>query len=139
MSSKGFNHFPKLIKDFPQAIEAGLSAVGMLVEGDAKLLAPVDSGALRSDINYQVDMSEEVVRIGTAMEYGPYVEFGTGIFAEGGNGRKSRWRYKTKDGVFVWTRGAKPQPFLRPALDENKDNIKKCFDETITNVIQEIL
>lgn len=135
--SKGFNHIPKLIDQMKRnAIEAGLTAVGQLIEADAKMLAAYDTGALRTDIKYIVDMSDDVVRIGTAIEYAPYVEFGTGIYAEGGRGRKTRWKYKTKEGNFVWTRGAKPQPFLRSALDQRKGNIQGLFETAVKAAIK---
>jgi len=108
--SKGFNHIPNLMKEFPKAIEVGLTAVGMLVEDDAKLYCPVDTGALITDIKYIVDMSDVVVRIGTAVEYSPYVEFGT--------------------------RKAAAQPFLRPAVDNNRENIKGCFESAANDAIK---
>lgn len=108
--NKGFNRIPNLMKEFPKAVEAGLTAVGMLVEGDAKLNCPVDTGALRSDINYKVAMSEKVVRIGTAIEYSPYVEYGT--------------------------RKMTAQPFLRPAADNNRGNIQDCFDSAVNDAIK---
>jgi HK97 gp10 family phage protein len=91
-------------------LAASLFTIGLVVEGQAKLLCPVDQGRLRGSITVQSDVDgtnvsgaarasdkinspreELVVHVGTAVEYGPYVEFGTV--------RSSA------------------QPFLRPALD----------------------
>jgi len=139
--SKGFNHIPKLIDQMKRnAVEAGLTAVGQLIEEDAKLLSAVDSGALQTDIKYIVDMTDNVVRIGTAIEYSPYVEFGTGIYAEGGNGRKTPWfyDYKGKKGPKGRRRtvGQKPQPFLRPALDQRKGDIQGLFETAVDAAIR---
>jgi hypothetical protein len=66
--------------------------------------------------------------VSTPLEYAPYVEFGTGLFAEEGNGRQDVPRcYKDEKGEWHSTRGQKPQPYLRPALHENKDNILRIL------------
>ena len=69
-----------------QAVKAGLTASVIFVQSDAKLRCPVDLGRLRNSITYQI--SKEKALIGTNVEYAVYVEFGTGIYAEGGKGRK---------------------------------------------------
>lgn len=139
--SKGFNHIPEFIDQMKRtAIEAGLTAVGQLIEADAKMLAAKDTGALQTDIKYIVDMSDVVVRIGTAIEYAPYVEFGTGIYAEGGGGRKTPWfyYYDGKKGPKGWrkTIGQKPQPFLRSALDQRKGDIQGLFETAVEAAIK---
>ena len=47
------------------------------IERDAKVLARVDLGRLRASITVEM-VSDEEARIGTNVEYAPYVEFGTG-------------------------------------------------------------
>jgi HK97 gp10 family phage protein len=86
------------------------------VEGQAKLLCTVDTGNLRASINHKVRTkgNEVIGKVGTNVEYAPYIEFGTGEQAENGLGRKG-WK------------GMKPQPFLRPAIDTNKNSIKKIL------------
>lgn len=73
--------------------------------------------------------------MGTNVEYAPYVEFGTGIYAAKGDGRKDKWGYEGADGTFHTTVGQRPQPFLNPAMESNKDNIK----QDIINAIKEEL
>lgn len=80
---------------------SALTLVGELVTTEAKVRCPVDTGKLRDSIAYEVNESGLSVRIGTPTEYGPYVEFGT----------------KTM----------RMQPFLRPAVLENRDKIEKVF------------
>ena len=109
------------------AIEWG----AILIADQAKLLAPVWQGAgggrLRSNIEtsspyYDSGSGNIVVRVGTNTEYAPYVEFGTGIYAESGLGRKTPWRYYSpRMGRFVRTVGMKPKPFLRPAFDSQRN------------------
>lgn len=52
------------------------------------------------------------------------MEFGTGLFAVNGDGRKTPWAYQDAKGNFHYTHGQQPQPFLRPALWENEERVK---------------
>jgi HK97 gp10 family phage protein len=107
---------------------AALKAVGEFVEGVAALLAPVDLGNLRGSITHLVDEGFLSVHIGTNVEYGIYVEKGTGIYAVGGNGRKGGWVYQDpKDDEWYFTWGQEPQPFLTPAAEDNRMQIKQIF------------
>ena len=95
----------KVSADFKRAAEKALTTSALLVEGDAKLRAPVDTGNLRSSLNHKVETDRAT--IGTNVEYAPFVEFST-----------SR---------------TPAQPFLEPALRENKGKIQKIFAEHIRN------
>ncbi len=58
-----------------EKVSAAMAEGGMMVETDAKAMAPVDTGALRESItSVPSDMRCE---IGTNVEYGIYQEFGT--------------------------------------------------------------
>lgn len=81
-----------------------------------KALAPVDEGNLRDsiDVTYMNGGLTAVIHVGAF--YGIYVEYGTGIYAKAGNGRKTPWVYY-KDGQYHVTRGMKAQPFFHPSLE----------------------
>ena len=116
-------------------IKAAMGRSCALVERTAKQTAPKDTGALRNSIQFDVreNGSEIVGTVFTPLEYAPYVEYGTGLFAEE-NGRKTPWIYEDeKTGEEVFTRGQRPQPFLRPALFENKEKITKLLGESVKN------
>lgn len=104
-----------------------------LVEGAAKDKAPKDTGALKRSITNRIEvMGNEVSGIVfTPLEYAPYIEYGTGIYAENGNGRQTPWVYRDDKGKYHYTHGQHPQPFMRPALKENAQNIKKKLKEGI--------
>lgn len=104
-----------------------LEVVGKYIDDSAKLLVPVDTARLRDSINHKVIESELSVISGTNVEYGPYIEFGTGEFAESGQGRKGGWFYTDAEGNGHFTLGNKPQPFLRPALLNNKGVIGRIL------------
>lgn len=119
----------KLNKLSDQQMGQALNKACILVENQAKENCPVDTGELRMSITHYVEGDTGVV--GTNKQYAPYVEYGTGLFAVEGNGRQTPWSYQDAKGEWHTTKGQKPQPFLEPALLNNKKNIIKIFDEAI--------
>ena len=106
-----------------------------LVEGDARKNAPKGNGELRRSIESRVEFigGDCVGVVSTPLEYAPYVEFGTGLFAEDGNGRQDvPWNYQDEKGEWHSTRGQKPQPYLRPALQDNRENILRILKGGLT-------
>jgi HK97 gp10 family phage protein len=93
----------KAIQGMEQAVSLALEASALLVEGQAKALAPVDTGNLRNSITHEVEGQE--AKVGTNVEYAPFVELGTSKQAA--------------------------QPYLNPALEQNKGNIKRIFADAI--------
>lgn len=114
-------------------IEAALNKCCALVERSAKQNAAKvkDTGALQRSITSKVENFEGVVY--TPLEYAPYREYGTGLFAENGGRMDVPWNYQDDEGNWHSTSGMKPHPFMRPALDENKDQIIEILKGAITN------
>lgn len=100
-----------------------------LVERSAKQKAPKDTGALRGSITSEVQDLEGVVF--TPLEYAPYVEYGTGLFAEEGGRTDVPWHYQDDKGEWHTTSGQHPQPFMRPALEENREEIIRMLKEAL--------
>ena len=96
-----------------------------MVERTAKQLAPKDTGALRRSITSKVEGTKGIVF--TPLEYAPYVEFGTGLFAESQGRADVPWCYQDDEGVWHSTSGQKPQPFMRPALNQNRADILRLL------------
>lgn len=101
-----------------------------LVHGQAKMLAPVDTGNLAESIHQEVTIKADNVegRVYTNVEYAPYVEFGTG---NKGNGS---YPYDV-DGLELsykedW-RGMVAQPYMYPALKEHEKYIKSLFKKDV--------
>lgn len=116
------------------ALLRGLEKCGLVAEGYAKKLCPVakdHGGTLRDSITHVVDEEEPAVYIGTNVEYGPYVELGTGIYAEGGGGRPTPWVYKDAKGNWHYTRGNKAQPFLKPAAADHASQYRKILEDEL--------
>ena len=101
-----------------------------LVERSAKQKAPKDNGELRRSITSKVEGLQGIVY--TPLEYAPYVEFGRGLFAEEAGRKDVPWNYQDDEGEWHSTSGQKPQPFLRPALNENREEIIRLLQEEIT-------
>lgn len=111
-------------------LEATLGKACALVERSAKELAPKDTGALKRSITSKVEGTEGIIY--TPLEYAPYIEYGTGLFAENGGRADVPWNYKDDKGEWHSTSGIKPQPFMRPALNQNRENIIKLIKEGMT-------
>lgn len=102
------------------AIHRALTAVGMYLQGDARTRAPRDTGRLIGSITFatQREVSQtghgaqpgdavsrpndaETLHVGTNVKYAAYQEYGTRKMAA--------------------------QPYLRPALDNNRKEVREIF------------
>lgn len=111
-------------------IDEALGTCCAVVERSAKQKAPKDNGELRRSITSKVEDHKGIVF--TPLEYAPYVEYGTGLFAEEGGRMDVPWHYQDDEGEWHSTSGQKPQPFMRPALEDNKKLIKQILMEELT-------
>lgn len=95
--------FDDAIRDLLQKREKTMKKACLMVEAEAKLRSPVDTGHLRRSITHEVESDNEktVGRVGTNVEYAIWVEKGTS---------------KTP-----------AQPFLIPSVEENQDKIQDIF------------
>ena len=115
------------------ALLRGLEKCGLVAEGYAKKLCPVDTGNLRNSITHVVDEQEPAAIIGTNNEYAAYVELGTGIYAEGGGGRPTPWVYQDAKGNWHYTRGNKAKPFLKPAAADHAAQYRDILESELKN------
>lgn len=141
----------------PQTVEAALNRATLLVERAAKMKAP--KGTIANSITSTVEGTEGIVY--TPVEYAPYVEFGTGkfsihpkggrkelpwVYVEGSTRKSNKKTIYTEesarrmvaamreDGLDAhYTYGQKPQPFMRPAIDENRDRVIEILREGLLN------
>lgn len=118
-----------VLSAFHSAVEKALEECGLVAEGYAKKLAPVDTGNLRNSISHKVDPEEPAVYIGSNSLYAAYQEFGTGIYTEGG--RDTPWVYQDEKGNWHWTRGNKAQPFLKPAVADHQKQYRQIIEQEL--------
>lgn len=83
--------------------EQAVEAIGQLVTGDAVQKSPVDTGNLKASNDYYT--SGSVVTIGNTAHYAPFLEKGT--------------------------RRMSAQPFLYPAVTENRNNIVQLVEQYV--------
>lgn len=113
----------EILAALERKIATALEACGLVAEGYAKAVCPVDTGNLRNSISHKVEKEEGACYIGTNVEYAPYVEFGTGqLFKGGTGGRQTAWTHAGKS-----THGHRPQPYLRPALADHVERYKNII------------
>lgn len=112
-----------------QKLEKNLKKACTLVEKSAKQKAPKGSGELRRNIQSRIEGEQGIVFC--PLNYAPYVEYGTGLFAEEGGRTDVPWRYQDEKGEWHTTSGMKPRPYMRPALEENREKIIKILSEGI--------
>jgi len=115
-----------------QAVEKSLYEIGELLYAAIQPLIPTDTTALKTSLGVKVDVEAGRVTIGVNTPYAIYVEFGTGIYAENGQGRKGGWAYYDEDtGKKIFTMGSEPQPYMRPGYEDAKPYIKKVCEDNL--------
>ena len=115
--------------------EQALQKACALVEREAKQKAPKGTGELRRSITSRIERDGDDLRgvVFTPLEYAPYVEYGTGLFAEEQGRADVPWSYQDDEGNWHTTSGMHPQPYMRPALDENREQILRILREALFN------
>jgi len=91
-----------------------------VIINNQRTLVPKASTATQQSINSHIieaTATRVEDEVGAETLYAPYIEYGTGIYAEAGDGRKGGWRYKDTKGNWHFTLGMKPQPFIRPSIE----------------------
>jgi len=122
ITGHGFKNFDIAIDRFERKVIKDVKRIvaetAEMIVSQAKALAPVDEGHLKNSINvhyYNRGLSAEII---VGAEYAIYVEYGTGIYAKDGNGRKTPWvYYSDKLGRYVYTRGIHAQPYWNPSVE----------------------
>lgn len=123
------------------AVARTLEMWGIKAEGYAKKLCPVGTvestgkkgyrgGTLRNSITHEVDAESETLSVGTSVEYGPYVELGTGPYFEA----PPDWEaFDAPKGSGIGRGYVKARPFLRPAVEDHIPELKKIAENELKN------
>ena len=134
---EGLEGLEDIIKDMVDTdkMVAAMGKACALVEKEAKSNAPKDTGALRRSISSKVEVEgkEVIGTVFTPLEYAPYIEYGTGLFAESGGRKDVPWHYQDDKGEWHSTNGIHPYPFMRSALLDNRNRIKNILMRGIKN------
>ena len=127
-----------------------MNEAAKLVHGQAKELAPVDTGDLAGSIHMQVKASGDELqgRVYTNKEYAAYVEFGTGVTGNGTYPYKVKglnlkysnkgWAYYDEDkDEWIYTNGQEAQPYMYPALNMHKKTIEAILKQGVHTKLKE--
>lgn len=127
------NNMQEILRTMQSQLKTALEDCGLDAENYAMdeltRSGAVDTGALRNSIKHDVDVSDANARmtVGTNMEYGIYVELGTGKYADGG--RRTPWVYydAVRDKYFM-TDGMQARPYIKPAIADHIANYKHTIE-----------
>ena len=119
-----FKDFTKIVLDkIHDTGEQFLEEVGGEIESQTKRNTKVDTGKTKNSWEHIVDADKMEVQIGSRYKNALWEELGTGIYALNGDGRKTKWVYRTEDGKFHATVGKKPRRALHRAYNSKKNAI----------------
>ena len=119
-----FKDFTKIVLNkIHENGEQFLEEVGGEVEAQTKRNTKVDTGKTKGSWEHIVNADKMEVQIGSRYQNALWEELGTGIYALNGDGRKTKWVYRTEDGKFHATVGKKPRRALYRAYESKKNAI----------------
>lgn len=159
MKIKLEDHSDEVLEALESACQRALEKCGLVGEGYAKKLCPVDTGNLRNSITHTVSDGEKAAYIGTNSEYATYVEMGTGVYGPahtsgywvyvvGGTSNKSKHpgkRYTFEEAKRIvailrkkrldahMTDGRKAIPFIKPAVANHAEQYQKIIKRELKN------
>ncbi len=125
------DHSAEVLEALESACQRALEKCGLVGEGYAKKLCPVDTGNLRNSITHMIDEQESAAYIGTNVEYAAYVELGTGKYYPGG--RPTPWAYQDAKGEWHWTAGSRAQPYIKPAVADHGQTYRNIIEDEMKN------
>ena len=126
MSVKINDNSKEVSDNIKEALLRGLETCGLVAEGYAKKLAPVDTGNLRNSITHTVD--GDVLSVGSNIPYAAYVELGTGPHFE----PPPDWEtFTSKRGSGVGRGYVKPRRYLQPAIEEHAGEYKNIAENEL--------
>lgn len=129
---KGTKELQNLLKNIGTApVERTIKKVTVEVQGQAKGLAPVDTGTLRNSIKMNYDSNKKEGKVYTNNEYATYVEFGTGIRGNGSYPDSNKNLTYNQN----W-KGQVAQPYMYPALQFGKSKAQEILKQEIENEIK---
>ena len=119
----------KVINAIDREILNALEEASGEMESQVKRNTKVKSSKTKNSWNHTVDEKNHVAYVGSNYENAIWEEFGTGIEAQHGNGRKDvPWVYQDEQGEWDRTSGKKPRKALQKAFEMLKNAINSWFE-----------
>jgi hypothetical protein len=133
-----------LLAKVAAGLYAGVAEAAALVEGEAKTLCPVDTGALQASIDTVITRGVNAVTgsdaalaaglftvqavISPHKSYAAYVEYGYGQRGAASAG--------AGPGPYGDRPGAVAQPFMRSSLDNNRENVIGIIQQAVGDAVR---
>lgn len=127
-----------LFKDYSDEVKRMIKKLGVEwlyeasgeIESQVKQNTRVDTGQTKASWEYKVDEGKLEAQIGSRYQNAIWEEFGTGIHALGGDGRKDvPWVYKDAQGKWHRTSGKKPSRAFHFAYQTMKPKVIRSAQE----------
>lgn len=174
--AKGIQGLDKLMRKYGElseqvageVMERAVGASAKLVQGEAKLLCPVNHGELRRGVRTMVEQQDDKT-IGVVynnVSHAMFVEFGTGPVGEANHSgisptvapaysqhgwgipgdavessdvEKYHWPERTYNGQsYYMTSGQPAQPFMYPALKNNEERVTRNISNYLAREIRKV-
>ena len=136
MDIKFTDNSKEVSDDIKAALLRGLETCGLVAEGYAKKLAPVDTGLLRNSITYAISGEEAAIDTYEDNE-GKNKGFYSGTAPEESSDKKKSVYIGTNveyaSMVEIGTLIADAQPFLKPAVNDHKSKYRKIIENELKN------
>lgn len=117
----------EMVKSMKQRLEAGDHIdTGNLI---SSIHADTKAGSNEIVTEINIDAKSE-----EGTWYAEFLEFGTGIYNERGNGRQTPWVWQDRNGEWHTTRGMEPDPFIRPSVAEHIGELDAEVSHEIGNL-----
>lgn len=99
----------------------------------------IDTGNLYNSINHKTEADDKKITSCITIDavsdngawYAEFLEYGTGIYNENGDGRTTPWRYKDREGNWHTTQGMEADPFIRPSIAEHLGELEQGIEHTL--------
>lgn len=134
--SKLSDQFQEAANKFTGTVDKGAEETAKDIANTASRLAPVRTGRLRNSIDYQ-QLGEGEWVVGTPLHYAEIVERGRGpVTPTEADALKFEINGQT---VYAKRVGpAEPQPFMRPALIQHRDDFSGNIEEEIEIMFEDV-
>nr|DAN50727.1 MAG TPA: putative tail component [Caudoviricetes sp.] len=121
-------YYDKVEKELQEDVKKAINKSVKVVLINAKNSAPVDTGNLRRSIHSELNIDKGKIegKVVTAVDYAPYVEFGTGELGIATNTNSKIPVTYTKG-----FHGQVAQPFFYPVYYEEEENFKRALKDIL--------
>lgn len=114
-------------------IEAAGNEIAEKMKAGLVAQGSIDTGKLRDSCRaeYMEHNDKAISRVYADAEsedgqlYYEFLEYGTGVYNERGDGRTTPWKWQDRDGNWHTTTGYQAKPFIRPAVNSVIPKLQK--------------